>query len=257
MRARVVTFAGGVRWLAEGWRLFRVSPLAWLALVFAYWLTMTAVTLVPLVGVGVAMVLVPGFSVGFMAASRSCDRGQVPELRQLFEGFRLRPLPQLALGVVYLAAIALLLAATALADGGVLAGWMLHGRPADGATLDAEAFLGAMTIAAALYVPVMLAFWFAPLLTAWHAMGVAQALFYSFFACLMNWRAFLGYGAATLAITVALPFLVLSTLALVSGGELRGGATKLVFPMLMLLLPILFASFYASYRDVFGAKDTE
>lgn len=257
MKARIVTFAGGVRWLAEGWRLFRVSPLAWVALVFVYWMAMTAVSLVPFVGVAAAMVLVPGFSVGFMAASRSCDRAQVPELRQLFEGFRLVPLPQLALGVIYLAAIALLFAAAALADGGALARWMLHGQPPGDATLDADALLGAMMIAAALYVPVMMAFWFAPLLAAWHALGVGQALFYSFFACLMNWRAFLGYGAATLVVTVAVPFLVLGALALVSGGELRSGATKLVLPMLMLLLPVLLASFYASYRDVFGAKDAE
>jgi hypothetical protein len=28
----------------------------------------------------------------------------------------------------------------------------------------------------------------------------------------------------------------------------------LVFPLLIILLPTLFASFYASYRDVFGAE---
>ena len=40
MQARVVSAGRGARWLAEGWRLFRVAPLAWLAAVFGYWLLM-------------------------------------------------------------------------------------------------------------------------------------------------------------------------------------------------------------------------
>ncbi len=55
MKARVVPLARGARWLAEGWRLFRVSPSSWLALVIVYWVVMTAVSLVPLLGVLVAM----------------------------------------------------------------------------------------------------------------------------------------------------------------------------------------------------------
>jgi hypothetical protein len=41
---------------------------------------------------------------------------------------------------------------------------------------------------------------------------------------------------------------------LASGGTLRAPLMSLVFPLLIVLLPTLFASFYASYRDVFGTK---
>lgn len=255
MKARIASFARGARWLALGWRLFRVAPLAWFALVFVYWLAMTAVSLVPLAGVAAAMVLVPGFSVGFMAASRSCDAGAMPELGQLFEGFRIQPLPQLVLGAVYLAALVLLLGATAPVDGGALLRWMALGRAPDAETLDSDGFLAALAMAALLYAPIMMAFWFAPVLAAWHALRPAQALFYSFVACLLNWRAFLAYGAVTAAVTLAVPFLVLNLFALASGGQVRPGAMALVFPLVMLLLPMLFASFYASYRDVFGAQE--
>ena len=70
----------------------------------------------------------------------------------------------------------------------------------------------------------------------------------------MNWRAFLAYGAVAALVTLMLPFLVLSGLMLASGGALRGPAMSLVFPLLILLLPSLFASFYVSYRDVFGVE---
>jgi hypothetical protein len=255
MKSHVVSVARGARWLLEGWRLFRVAPASWLALVFAYWMLMTAVSLVPLLGVIAAMVLIPGFSVGFMAASRSCELGKAPALGILFDGFRARAGVQLVLGLAYVVSLALLLGATTLADEGALARWMLEGsRPPDD-MLQSEAFLAALAIAAGLYVPVMMLFWFAPLLAAWHAMAAGKALFYSFFACLMNWRAFVGYGAAAALVTLAIPFVVLSALLLVSGGQLRVAAMTLVFPLLIILLPTLFASFYASYRDVFGARD--
>ena len=63
--------------------------------------------------------------------------------------------------------------------------------------LQSQAFFTALAATAALYMPVMLAFWFAPPLAAWHSTGAVKALFFSLAASLMNWRAFLGYGAVT------------------------------------------------------------
>ena len=251
MQARIVETRKGVRWLVDGWRLFRAAPLGWIAMVFAYWLIMTLVSVVPLVGVAAASILVPAFSVGFMAAARAAaSRGPV-ELAQLFDGFRHHLRSQMVLGVVYLACLALLLAATALADEGALATWMLAGRKPEDEVLQSEEFLTALVAAAALYAPVLMMFWFAPLLAAWHGAGPAKAVFFSFFACLMNWRAFLAYGAVTALLTLALP---LAVLGVVTFASLKVAPMALVFPLLIVLLPTLFASFYASYRDVFGAE---
>jgi hypothetical protein len=251
MQARIVATLQGARWLAEGWRLFRVAPLGWLALVFAYWLIVTLISVVPLVGVPTASLLVPAFSVGFMAAARAASRRGPVELGLLFDGFRHHLKSQIVLGAVYLGCIVLLLAATAIADGGELAGWMLAGRRPAEEVLQSEDFLAALTFAAALYAPVLMMFWFAPPLAAWHATAPLKALFFSFFACLMNWRAFLAYGAVTLAVALLLPLALLSLLLLLS---LKVAAMSLVFPLLLVLLPTLFASFYASYRDIFGAE---
>jgi len=252
MQARIVDTRRGVRWLAEGWRLFRVAPLGWVAAVFGYWLLMSLVSLVPLVGVAAAAILVPAFSVGFMALARAAGRQAPLELGLLFDGFRHQPRAQLILGVVYLACLSALLAASTVADDGALAEWLLTGRrPAD-EVVQSEAFWTALATGAALYLPVMLAFWFAPPLAAWHATGPAKALFFSLAASLMNWRAFLGYGAVTALVTLVLPFLVFSLLLVATGGAYRVPAASLVLPLLIVLLPTLFASFYASYRDVFG-----
>jgi hypothetical protein len=252
MQARIVETGRGARWLADGWRMFRAAPLGWIAMVFAYWLIMTFVSIVPIVGVAAASILVPAFSVGFMAVARAADRRGPVELALLFDGFRHHLRSQIVLGVIYFACLGLVLAVTALADDGALAGWMLAGRrPAD-EVMRSDDFIGALACAAALYAPVLMMFWFAPPLAAWHGIDPARSLFFSFFACLMNWRAFLAYGAVTALLALALPLAVLSAVMLAS---LKVAAVSLVFPLLIVLLPTLFASFYASYRDVFAADE--
>jgi hypothetical protein len=197
-----------------------------------------------------AAVLVPAFSVGFMAIARATSRGSPAELGLLFEGLRHEPRSQIVLGVVYFACLALLLAASALADDGALARWMLTGKRPEEEVLQSPDFLAALLIAGFLYLPVMAAFWFAPPLAAWHSAGAAKALFFSFAAAVMNWRAFLAYGAVTAVVTLVIPFAALTVLTLTAA--LRFPAASLVFPLLLIVLPTLFASFYASYRDVFG-----
>ena len=251
MKARVVSFGSGARWLVEGWRLFRVSPGLWLALVLAYWMILATVNMVPVIG-SAAWILHPAFSVGFMALSRSCERRGNLEAALLFEGFRGRPAVQLVLGCAYLGLLAALVGATTLADGGALARWMLTGRRPATEALQSDEFLGALALAASLYLPVMMMFWFAPPLVAWHSASPAKALFYSFFGALMNWRAFLVYGAAAGLITLVIPFVLAVTLRTLIGGV---SFAWLAFPLLGVMLPTLFASFYASYRDVFATPE--
>ena len=254
--ARIVPAGRGARWLAEGWRLFRVSPLSWIALAFSYWLLMNVVLLVPVVGILSAPVLVPAFSVGFMAASRAAARGGPVRLEHLFSGFREHLRGELVLGVAFLACLALLLGATTLFDGGALAHSMLVGPPDTRAEQDGSGTLAAMLVAIGLYLPVMMMYWFSPVLVAWHNIGAAKSLFFSFMACVLNWRAFLAYGAVTILMTVVAPSLALSALLVVAGGGQAAHLGALVYALFLVMLPTLVASFYVSYRDIFGTPET-
>ncbi|MBS0335883.1 MAG: hypothetical protein JSS40_03540 [Proteobacteria bacterium] len=252
MQARLIPGSRGWRWLADGWNLFRASPVMWLVLVSAYWMLMTVVSVLPYVGLVAALVLVPGFSVAFMAASRATGRGEPLALPLIFAGFRVNARAQLLLGAVYLVSMVLVLASSTLADDGALARWMVTGARPTNEVLQSDGFLLALAISATLYMPVMMLMWFAPTLVAWHAMPVAKALFYSLFACLMNWRAFTVYGAASALVLIVLPFFVLILLLLASGGTLRPAVMAILFPLVFSLMPVMFASFYASYRDIFS-----
>src|SRR5688572_16089967 len=175
MRPRLIAAARGAGWIALGWRLFQSAPLAWLLLVFGYWLLMSLLSLVPLLGLLLVSVLVPGFSVGFMAAARAAAAGTRPEISLLADGFRTGAKGQLVLGTVYFASVALLLTTVSLVDDGLLARWMVAG---DTANAPAGALAGSALLAMGLYLPVMMMFWFSPVLTAWHGVPPGKSLFF-------------------------------------------------------------------------------
>ena len=255
IQARVLPAFRGWKWLIEGFALFRAAPFAWFLVVFAYWVAMTSVGLVKYVGVVAASVLVPALSVGFMAASRAAAQAAPVRISCLAAGLRQNVGAQLALGAIYFIALAALLGATVLVDDGMLARWMVYGeRPAPEA-LVSDGFIAALVVAATLYAPVMMAYWFAPVLVAWHGQPATKALFFSFFASLINWRAFLVYGAGAALVLFVLPSAILLGAMLATGGEGRAMLLGVLFPFLLMLLPTLFASFYASYRDVFDVRE--
>ena len=160
-------------------------------------------------------------------------------------------------GVVGLvAALALLLGATTLFDRGALAHSMLVGPPGGRAERDESGMLAAMLVAIGLYIPVMMMYWFSPVLVAWHGISAAKALFFSFMACLLNWRAFLAYGAVTLLMTVVAPSLAISAVLVAAGGAQTARLEAFVYALFLVMLPTLVASFYVSYRDVFGTPET-
>ncbi len=254
MRAKIVSVAGGARWFIDGWSIFRRSMLGWIALVAAYLLLTNLVAAVPLVGIFAALVIVPPLSVGLMAGARAASHGTAPPLSLLFDGFRSNPRTQITLGVVYMASSLLVFLAMGAADADGQLRAMLSGKlkPDE---LNPAAILPPLLVAAVLYTPVMMAFWFAPPLAAWHSLGAGKALFFSFYACLVNWRAFLGYGALATLLMVLLPFVALAILVLLTGGQVQLSIMGLLAALLIVLLPTLLASFYASYRDVFAQPD--
>jgi hypothetical protein len=246
---RTAPARNGWLWLLKGAALFRKNPAMWLFVVFTYWIAVALLGQVRYVGPATSTVLLPAFSVSFMGMCAVLDRGGMLKPALLLSGFRQRPSTLIALGVLYLLAIVLVLAITSLADSGALLQWMLSGQEPSIEAFRDGSVSSAMLLAMLAGVPVLMAFWFAPVLAAWNRMGATQSLFYSFFSVWRNWRAFLVYGAA-LALAGAVFLVALTVAATITRGQVQ--ALRFVGLMLTLfLLPILFGSFYASYRDIF------
>jgi hypothetical protein len=108
-----------------------------------------------------------------------------------------------------------------------------------------------------LFAPLMMAYWYAPVLAAWHGLSPAKSLFFSFVACLRNWRAFLVYTLAVFIAGLLLPGLVLNVLSSFFSGQSNPALVLLTLMVIFVGMPVLYASFYVSYRDVFLTIDED
>ncbi len=250
---RIVFGKNGVAWLAKGFALFRTSPALWLVLVFGYWLLIALVNSIPIAGPVIATVSLPAFSMSFMEICDDLEHGRGVVPLALFAGFRKRLPTLVTLGGLYLVAIALVLWISSLADSGTLMNWILWGRsPPAEAIRDGRLSL-ALMLAGLAAAPVLSAFWFAPVLAAWQSMGASKSLFYSFFATWRNWRAFIVYGALLALLGVAMSVAV-AVISLLFRGHPEGARAAMMFATIA-ILPTVFGSFYASYRDIFPQQN--
>ncbi|TMH38931.1 MAG: hypothetical protein E6H56_13925 [Betaproteobacteria bacterium] len=246
---RVVPAKNGWSWLVGGFALFRKSPPMWLFLVFTYWIAAALLGQIRYLGPAASTVLLPTFSVSFMVMCAVIERGGMLHPALLFAGFRSGPATLIALGVLYLLSIVMVLGVASFEDAGALMQWVLSGQEPSIEAFRDGSVSRAMLVATLAATPVLMAFWFAPVLAAWNRIGAAQSLFYSFFAVLRNWRAFVVYGAV-LALTGALLVVAVAVAAFWMPGEVQV-LRSFALILILVSLPTVFASFYASYRDIF------
>jgi hypothetical protein len=196
MQALTLPAAQGWRWLTDGFRIFRKNHLMLTFLVVSYWVLMALVNVIPVIGTIATTLCIPAFSVSLMNACRSIERGTPLGPQLLFSGFASNLRALLTLGAIYLAAVVAILGLSALADDGALMAMMLAGQKPDAETVSSGSLLLATEIALVLLCPLIMAYWYAPVLAGWHGLSPAKALFFSFVACLRNWRPFLVYSLA-------------------------------------------------------------
>jgi hypothetical protein len=235
----------GWRWIVEGYATFRRNPGLMIALAAGYWMILFFSGIVPLVGSVVGSVVAPALSVGVMNACRELEAGRRPAFDILFSAFKRNPRTLFALGALYLVTTLSILAIVSLIDGGALFRMMTVGKVNHAELIEAGSDVAAQ-VGVLLMAPVVMAWWYAPMLASWHGVPAAKALFFSFVACWRNWRAFLVYGIGATVLILPPLFVIL---LMAPGGP--GVAVLLFVPALFFLAPVFFASFYVSYRDVF------
>ncbi len=165
-------------------------------LVVCYWLTVVFLNLLPdHRSAWPPSWSCPGLAVGLMQAARDLERGQPVGLQTLFGGLKQQyphaGRPRRPLSVLHAGRLVL----SSLIDGGDLARVILAGKEMDREMIESGAFVAPALFVMALMTPVLMAWWFAPVLAAWHGQGVGKSLFFSLVACWINWRAFLVFGA--------------------------------------------------------------
>lgn len=251
MHALTLSARAGWRWLAEGFILFRRNPALLSLVVISYWVMLALLNAVPVVGGILATVLMPALSVVLMNICRNLDQGRdfVPAL--LLLAFRQNAGALYRLGGLYFILTLAILGLTSLVDGGALLSAMISGKTPEDDPATRTAVLLSAQLGLLLLLPLVMAYWYAPLLVAWHRYPLGKALFFSFFACLRNWRAFLAYSLAVAVWSAGVPGLILGVIGSIAPDALTVVATALFMPLVFVFAPSLIASFYISYREVF------
>ncbi|HWU83617.1 MAG TPA: BPSS1780 family membrane protein [Methylophilaceae bacterium] len=230
----------GWKWLADGFAMFRRSPVIWIALLFIYLLIGMVLSTIKLIGPIVLNLLAPVFVAGFMIGCRALEKGEELEIAHLFAGFKHHTAQLITVGGIYLAgAIVVVGIIFAGSDQAVLQA-MVSGQkltPEQASAALDDGFLLTMLVGLGLMLPLVMAYWFAPVLVAFHEMSGLQAMKQSFLACLRNLLPFFIYSV------IATILLVLAALPLFLG--------------MLVMIPTMIASLYASYRDIFVVPVSE
>lgn len=237
IQVRDLPFTGGPRWLAGGWQLFRGRPFVWVGLTAGWMVITLGLVMVPLIGGVVANLLQPVFFASFALAARRQLAGEVIDMGDLFSGFR-RPLrPLINIGALLLAAELLIFA--------LMGAMGLPGlTPGDkGAVFDLQAWAESLrgrewilVVGALLTGIVKGVLWFAPALLAFHDLSTTHALRWSLYAALSNAGAMVAYALALALLFVA--------------AALPWGLGLIV------AIPVMVASTYTGYAEVFGDVST-
>ena len=223
----------GWSWIAEGWRFFMKSPGVWIAIVIVMMVILFALNFIPFLGQLAQGLLTPVFVGGLMLGCRALDEGKELEFRHLFAGFQAQLGNLIVLGVIYLAMLFAILVIVGVISGAGMFAMMSGGRNPAMAGAALGTFLLAMLVGLALFVPVAMLMWFAPALAVLNQVAPVEALKQSWSGCLRNIVPFLIYGV------------VLFVLSLVASLPIMLGW--------LVLGPVMAASVYASYRDIYFA----
>jgi uncharacterized membrane protein len=233
----------GWRWIVEGWHSFTASPVLWIITALLFIIISVVTAAVPVVGPLAGIVLTPVLTAGLMIGASEVAAGRPLSIGHLFAGFQQRVGSLVGVGLLSTLFLGIGVLIILFAFGGAVMQLMMKASvdlaSVDLASVDPAALtrssLGLLfTIAAVavlLLLPLSMAYYFAPALIALGGQGPLAAMRMSLLACLRNSLPLLVYSLALIVLAI------LATLPLALGW--------------IVLLPVLIASAYASYRDIF------
>jgi len=219
-------------WIVSGYHLFKANPAMWIILLVIYLAIMIPISLLPVIGSVASTLLAPVFAAGMMWGCRALTHHQDLEINHLFEGFKKNTGQLIAVGGIYMVSLLVVAIFVVLALDKETIDLLVQGK--DLSPEQANQMMLPILVALLFVLPVMMAYWYAPVLAGLHNLSAVDAMKLSFTACLKNMLPFLLYG---------LIFVVLLILAIIPFGL-----------GLLVAVPVMMTSLYTSYADVFGIE---
>jgi hypothetical protein len=251
MNLNIVPAKQGVTWVKQGIRTFWRQPLAFTGLFFLFIAWVSLLSMVPVLGAALALLILPAATLGLMVATEQAASGKFPMPTVLMVAFRAgqqRLKAMLVLGGMYAVSFLAVMALSALIDGGDFAKVYLANAPITPEVVNDPDFQIAMWFATILYIPLSMLFWHAPALVHWHGVPPLKSMFFSAVACWRNLGAFAVYLLAWLAVFIVGATLILTISSALGGKDL---SAAVLMPGALLMAAMFFTSVYFSVKDCF------
>jgi len=254
--------SAGWDWLMQGLQLFRSKPGEMFLFGNTYLFIILFIgILIPFIGAAAVAIASPALGFGIMLAGKMGQKGLRVSPSVLFNAFnqdnRKHLQSLLILGAIYTACFAFIRLLAHLVLGAQPTVSIEDLQKADAATSAAfmEYMVLYMIFIGITSIPVLLAFWFAPVLVVWHNMKPMQALFSSWVAVWRNKSSFLIYGMGWLVLGLGFSsvFVVLFTML----GLPAAFVSALNMMCVALVMAVSLCTFYPSYKAVFEHDPTE
>lgn len=243
MKLNIVPARTGITWVKLGIQTFLKQPLALAGLFFMYMAAATLASLIPLVGVVLALAIVPAATLGLMAATREATKGKFPMPAILVSAFRAgqqRARAMMVLGFLYATACLLIVSIVPL----------FFDVPVSRESALTPEMQGVMLVVMLMYLPVSVLFWHAPALVHWHGVTPVKSLFFSAVVCFKNAGAYLLFGLTWMVVLVVVGLVVSMLAGLLASPE---AAAALVMPAALLMAAMFSTSIYFTFEGSFDA----
>lgn len=218
----------GCYWLRDGWLLFKKAPAMWMVTTVVFAVLMIVLSFIPVL----PGLVQPVFSAGFALICQRLCQGQSFNIEVLFGGFKKNVVSLITVGAVMMVGTFF---AIIFSMGFGMGGMMAGGQMESPEQLSVSILLPAL-LASLIILPLIMATWFAPILICLDDLSLLTAMRLSLKACWINPMPFLWYGL------ILLPLMIIAAIPFMLG--------YLVF------VPVLVASVYLSYREIFYSDKT-
>lgn len=227
---KVATTDQAMAWISGGWGLFKKAPGMWIAMLVIYFIIAIVANFIPFVGSLALSLFAPVFTIGWLTGVMDVEAGKELTVGHLFAGFRSPRMGSLV--ILGLLSLAIGAGFALLAGLGVFGMFMGGGTVVQAESLGVGALLLALLVLVTIFL-LAAAFLFATPLVGFNGVSPIEAVKLSFTATIKNWLPLLIWSLVALLLTIV-------------------GAIPLGLGLLV-VFPILGASYYLMYRDVFGA----
>jgi uncharacterized membrane protein len=234
LESRQVSVGNAWAWIVSGFNLFKANPVMWIVILLIYLAIIIPISLIPVIGSVVSTLLAPVFAAGMMWGCKALVLKQDLEINHLFEGFKKNTAQLISVGGIYMLSLLVIMVMLVMSLNKEVVELLMKGQEVS--PEQASAMMLPILLAMLFIVPILMAYWYAPVLIGLHNLTAVEAMKLSFIACLKNMLPFLLYG---------LIFTLILVVAIIPFGL-----------GLIVAIPVMMTSLYTSYVDVFNITES-